>query len=128
MKSFGLGCCLLLVACGGSRSYVKVPDVTTQPTQLDLTIDGKAHRVSAKTVGRDTVVEFQGREFVFRNLTGYKGRLSLKEVDLEIGDTEIEITQKRLTVEEKGYKAVLDYAELASDKRMVYAAGTLTME
>ncbi len=128
MKRFGLGCCLLLVACGGSRSYIKVPDVTTQPTQLDVTMDGKAHRVSAKTVGRDTVVEFRGREFVFRNLTGYKGRLSLEEVDLEIGETEVEITKKTLTIEQRGHKVVLDYADLDPGKRMIYTSGTLTME
>ena len=49
-------------------------------------------------------------------------------VDLEIGEADVEITKKTLTVEQKGHKVVVDYADLAPDKRMIYASGTLTME
>ena len=55
-------------------------------------------------------------------------RFGLGCVDLETGETDVEITKKTLTVEQKGHKVVVDYADLAPDKRMIYASGTLTME
>ncbi|MFQ5845199.1 MAG: hypothetical protein ACE5JG_09460 [Planctomycetota bacterium] len=123
--------CGALTACrsAGGGGSVTIHSKTTEPSSLNMSIDGSERKwVKVWTADADTLIDFRGREFVFRNLTGYEGRISLDEVELEIGDTEVEITERVLRVTAPNSEARFDHWRLAPGKRVVYASGSIGTE
>jgi hypothetical protein len=122
---------LMLAACryGGGAGSITVHDATVEPSSLNLSIDGSERKwVRVWTSDADTMVDFRGRVFVFKDLTGYQGHIGLDEVDIEIGDTRIEITTQVVKIRGPKSRARLDHWRLAPGKRVVYVDGSISTE
>ena len=119
---------LLVGACAGTSGTVKIPDKTTKATEINLSQGNDKTWVKVRTVGEDTVIDFRGREFVFRRLKGYEGKISLEECDLDIGDAEVEVEENYVRVKQGGIVATLTLADVPDSKRVVYADGSFTLE
>jgi len=115
----------VFVGCGSGTRLV-VREKTQQPQQI--TMGGERQWVKVRTEVNDTIVDFRGREFVFRGLVGYSGDLTLDNVDLEIGDAEVEIDEDTLEVTHGELRATLEHGDLPEGKRVVYSKGSLTVE
>lgn len=120
---------VLIGACAGTSGTMKVRRTTTRATGINLSQGSDKMWVNVRTVGDDTVVDFHGREFVFRKLKGYKGKISLDGCDLDIGEAEVEIEEDYVRVEQAGIVATLELTDSIPDsKRVVYAEGSFTLE
>lgn len=120
---------MIVGACAGTKGTMKIPRTTTRATEINLSQGNDKTWVKVRTVGEDTVIDFRGREFVFRKLKGYKGKISLEECDLDIGDAEVEIEEDYVRVEQAGVVATLELTSAIPDsKRVVYAEGSFTLE
>ncbi len=119
---------LLLGACGGSRGKMMIRRTTTTPTEINVSRGDDQSWVKVRTVGKDTVVDFRGREFLFRNLKGYKGTITLDECDLRIGEAYVDIDTRTVRVKNEGRVAQLRFEGLPPGKRIVYDGGSLRLE
>jgi len=115
-------------ACASASGSMTIPDTTTRETEINLSQGSDKTWVKVRTVGDDTVVDFRGREFVFRRLKGYSGRISLEECDLDIGDAEVEIAEDVVRVEHGGVVATLTLDDVPDTKRVVWADGSFKLE
>jgi len=115
-------------ACASASGSMKIPDTTTRETEINLSQGSDKTWVKVRTVGDDTVIDFRGREFVFRRLKGYSGRISLEACDLDIGDAEVEIEEDYVRVEQGGIVATLTLEDVPDTKRVVWAEGSFKLE
>lgn len=118
----------LVGACAGTSGSMKIPDTTTRATEINLSQGNDKTWVKVRTVGDDTVIDFRGREFVFRRLKGYSGRISLEECDLDIGEAEVQIEEDFVRVEQGGVVATLTLNDVPDTKRVVWANGSFKLE
>ena len=118
---------LLAAACGTSGSLV-IKKKTTEPSRIGMDSGGEQRWIKVRTEGSDTIIDFHGREFVFKGLTGYEGTLELDEVDLEIGDADVEITTDHVEVSHGDTRVYYEYARLPKGKRVVYSKGSIGAE
>ena len=94
-RTAGIALCAALCACkgAGGGNSLRITERTTVSSSLGMSVQGEDKKwVKVRTEGTDTIIDFHGREFVFKNLTGYEGRLTLDRVALDIGDAEVVIT------------------------------------
>jgi hypothetical protein len=113
---------LFIIGCGPSgNNYVTIPTRTTEQTEINSAVTIKTSndktstestlinkKRAVKTEGQDTVViwtqDNHTRKFIFKGITGYKGRLDLESVNLEISNVKIFINEKSLKVSAPDYK------------------------
>ena len=115
-------------ACASTEGSMTIPRKTTKATEINLSRGKDKAWVKVRTLGDDTIVDFRGREFVFRGLTGYEGTISLKECDLEIGDATVKINEDKVRVKQHKAVARAEHGSLPEGTRVIYAAGSLLLE
>ena len=130
-RTVGLVLCAALCACkgAGGGNSLRITERTTVSSSLGMSVQGEDKKwVKVRTEGTDTIIDFHGREFVFKNLTGYEGRLTLDRVALDIGDAEVVITLVKVEVEQPGRLAAMEHLRVRQGQRIIYSAGSLWAE
>ncbi|NUQ33641.1 MAG: hypothetical protein HUU29_01685 [Planctomycetaceae bacterium] len=85
-------------ACNSMRAMVDVRETTTQAAAVTWSIYEDKAVNSVRTVENGTELTFKGKPILFEGMKGWKGRLTLDEIDVEIALLTIHVDESVLSV------------------------------
>lgn len=89
----------ILAAGCKSGSHLTVTERTTAPLDMIWTVDGKPTKWSKVSLsGNDTILDVNGHVYIFRNRTGWLGRLEYGRANIQIADLRVEADEDSITI------------------------------